>query len=163
MFFPKKGYILSAEYMQFDEKFGSDSQYATLDTNAEVYLPLAEKWTFAVAASYEEIYEKDTELSPTAKPYVDMRGVSAFRYQGDQIETIQAQLMYHIDHRWTVSTFYGHALTKTHSIEETKQSVNAYGVGFRYQIARRYGIHMGIDIAASDEESALYFKLGSGF
>ncbi|WP_119969304.1 BamA/TamA family outer membrane protein [Shewanella japonica] len=163
MFFPKNGYILSAEYMAFDEAFGSDSHYATLNASAEAYFPIADKWTFAVAGSYDEIYEKDTELSPTAKPYVDMRGVSAFRYQGEQVGTLQAQLMYHIDHRWTVSSFYGYGVTQNESFKDGLESVNAYGVGFRYQIARRYGIHMGIDIAASDEENALYFKVGSGF
>ncbi|MDO6620055.1 BamA/TamA family outer membrane protein [Shewanella sp. 10N.286.51.B2] len=165
MFFPKKGYILSAEYMLYDEALGSDSHYGTLDTSGEFYFPIAKKWTFAVAASYQELYEKDTSLSPTTKPYVDLRGVSAFRYQGDQVGTLQAQLMYHIDHRWTVSTFYGYGQTETEteSIQDSSDSVNAYGVGFRYQIARRYGIHMGVDVAASEEERALYFNLGSGF
>ncbi|QIR13388.1 BamA/TamA family outer membrane protein [Shewanella aestuarii] len=163
LFFPKNGYKFSAEYMVYDDAIGSDTNYATLGANGEAYFPLSHKWTFAVAASYDEIYEKDTKLSPTTKPYVELRGVSAFRYQGDQVGTLQAQLMYHFDHRWTVSTFYGYGQTDTKSISDTTDSVNAYGVGFRYQIARRYGIHMGIDIAKSDDDSALYFKVGSGF
>ncbi|WP_155804776.1 hypothetical protein [Photobacterium halotolerans] len=45
-----------------------------------------------------------------------------------------------------------------HTISET-----AYVADFRYLIARRYGFHTGIDIVFSDEESAFYFNMGSGF
>jgi len=45
-----------------------------------------------------------------------------------------------------------------HTVSET-----AYGTGFCYLIARQYGLHTGIAIAFSDEESAFYFNMGSGF
>ncbi|WP_276131417.1 hypothetical protein [Photobacterium salinisoli] len=35
-------------------------------------------------------------------------------------------------------------------------SETAYGAGFRYLIARRFGLHTRINIALSDEESAFY-------
>ncbi|OEF88403.1 hypothetical protein [Vibrio splendidus] len=37
-----------------------------------------------------------------------------------------------------------------------------YGGGFRYLIARRYGLISGIDIAFSEEDTALYFQVGAG-
>ena len=102
-------------------------------------------------------------VSPTAKPYVVLRGVSSYRYQGDEIETLQAQLTYSINHRWKVSGFYGAGQAAQRSGDEQDSRVNAGGVGFRYQIARRYGLHIGMDYAMSDEESAIYFNVGSGF
>ncbi|MBD1568463.1 MULTISPECIES: hypothetical protein [Aliivibrio] len=39
---------------------------------------------------------------------------------------------------------------------------NAYGVGFRYLIARRYGMKTGIDLAFSEEDTALYFQVEMG-
>ena len=163
MFFPKKGFTVSSEYMVFDEAIGSDINYQTLNVSGEVYVPIIEHWTFAAAASYDAIYGDDNELTPTAKPFVNLRGVSAFRYQGDQVATVQSQLMYHFDHRWTVSGFYGYGQTANDSNYENQDSVNAYGVGFRYQIARRYGIHMGVDLARSGDDNAIYFQVGSGF
>ncbi|MGS0693337.1 BamA/TamA family outer membrane protein [Shewanella sp. 0m-4] len=163
IFFPKKGYTVSAEYMVYDEALGSDNNYQTLEANGEFYLPLSKHWTFAFAGSYDQLYTGGSKLAPTTKPYVDLRGVSAFRYQGEQVATVQSQLMYHFDHRWTVSAFYGYGVTSNDVIEAGDASVNAYGVGFRYQLARRYGIYMGIDLATSGEENAIYFKLGSGF
>ncbi|TVP14611.1 BamA/TamA family outer membrane protein [Shewanella sp. KCT] len=163
MFFPKQGYQLTADYMVFDEHLGSDTNYQTLNVSGEVYVPMSEHWTFAAAASFDALYGDDSELSPTAKPFVNLRGVSAFRYQGDRVATVQSQLMYHFDHRWTVSAFYGYGQTANDSSHENQDSVNAYGVGFRYQIARRYGIHMGVDLARSGDDNAIYFKVGSGF
>ncbi|MCG9722007.1 BamA/TamA family outer membrane protein [Shewanella sp. Isolate7] len=163
MFFPKKGYQLTSEYMVFDEAIGSDVNYQTLNVSGEVYVPITEHWTFAAAASFDALYGDDNELTPTAKPFVDLRGVSAFRYQGDKVATVQSQVMYHFDHRWTVSGFYGYGQTANDSGHDNQDSVNAYGVGFRYQIARRYGIHMGVDLARSGDDNAIYFKLGSGF
>ncbi|MCL1043837.1 BamA/TamA family outer membrane protein [Shewanella electrodiphila] len=163
IFFPKKGYIFSAEYMVFDESIGSDHNYQTLEASGEVYLPLSNHWTLAFAGGYDQLYAGDIQLSPTTKPYVELRGVSAFKYQGDQVATVQSQLMYHLNHRWTLSAFYGYGVTDSDAIEENSDSVDSYGVGFRYQIARRYGIHMGMDFATSGDENAVYFTLGSGF
>jgi hypothetical protein len=38
----------------------------------------------------------------------------------------------------------------------------AYGGGFRYLIARKFGLHTGIDVAFSDSEQAVYFNVGAG-
>ncbi len=38
----------------------------------------------------------------------------------------------------------------------------AWGSGFRYLIARKFGLHTGIDVAFSDNEQAVYFNVGSG-
>ncbi len=40
---------------------------------------------------------------------------------------------------------------------------NSYGSGFRYLIARRYGMTMGIDIARGPEETAWYIQAGSSW
>lgn len=166
IFFPSKGYIVKAEYMTYSDSLGSDYDYDTLDASGEVYFPIADKWTWAFAGSYQNIRTDETNLPPTIKPYVGLRGIPSYRYQGDDVATLQTQLMYHIDHRWTVSGFYGVGRTKEQGIGEfgeTIENVDAYGVGFRYSIARRYGLQMGMDLAFSDEDSAVYFQVGVGF
>ena len=37
------------------------------------------------------------------------------------------------------------------------------GFGFRYEIARRYGIHMGLDIAFAPDNAAVYVQIGSAW
>jgi len=60
-----------------------------------------------------------------------------------------------------LSGFYGSGKATERADQSNK--VNAGGVGFRYQIARRYGLHLGMDYAQSHEERAIYFNIGSGF
>ncbi|GEA61158.1 glyceraldehyde-3-phosphate dehydrogenase [Vibrio comitans NBRC 102076] len=178
MFFPTKGYSLNADYMWHREEIGADHDYDTLSVEGQAFVPIGEKWIVAFAASFDSISTDETMLTPTANPYIDLRGVSAYRYQGDQVATAQAQLMYRIDNRWTILGFYGLGYTHNESLSPdfgncfksncvknstSSTTVDAYGAGFRYQIARRYGLHMGIDLGFSDEEQALYFTVGTGF
>lgn len=163
LFYPTKGYKLSADYMVYDEAIGSDYNYRNFNIEGEAYIPISKKWTLGVAANYQNFEQKDLFVSPTAKPYVSLRGVSSYRYQGDEVETIQGQLTYHINHRWNVSGFYGAGAAKQDSNISHDSRVSAGGVGFRYQIARRYGLHIGMDYAQSHEEHAVYFNIGSGF
>ena len=39
--------------------------------------------------------------------------------------------------------------------------VIAGGVGVRYELARKQGLHMGVDVAFSDEDTAVYIVFGS--
>ncbi len=43
-----------------------------------------------------------------------------------------------------------------------EQSEVAWGAGFRYLIARQYGLRTGIDVAFSEHEQAVYCNVGSG-
>ncbi|MGZ9899787.1 BamA/TamA family outer membrane protein [Shewanella gaetbuli] len=166
IFFPNKGFIVEAEYMAFRDSFGSDYNYDTANLSGEVYVPINKKWTWAFAGDYQYFNSDTTGLPPTLKPYVNLRGVAAYRYQGDNVIAAQTQLMYHIDNRWTVSGFYGVGRTSEDAFasqDKSTDTIDAYGVGFRYSIARRYGLQMGVDIAFSGDDSAIYFQTGIGF
>ncbi|WP_431786828.1 BamA/TamA family outer membrane protein [Vibrio harveyi] len=159
-FYPKSGYSISAEYMFYDEALGSDQEYQTLAVDGQVYIPLNDQWNLAFAGNYQK-FNSDSVVTPTAQPYVSLRGVSSYHYQGEQVIAGQTQLSYDIDSRWKVSGFYGYGEAQSDGLGDVS-SVNAYGAGFRYLIARRYGLYLGIDVAKSDNESALYFNIGSG-
>lgn len=161
LFYPTRGYSLTAQYMVYDDALGSDQEYRSFALDGEIYLPLNDDWNLAFAGNYQN-FSSDSAVTPTAKPYVALRGVSSYRYQGDEVAVVQTQLSYDIDSRWKVSAFYGYGEASSRASIEEASSVHAYGAGFRYQIARRYGLHLGIDVAFSDEEGALYFNIGSG-
>ncbi|WP_258185880.1 carboxylesterase family protein [Vibrio splendidus] len=163
MFFPTNGYSVNAEYMVYDEKIGSDWNYQNLNINGEVYIPVAERWTLAFAGNYQNFNTQEHYLPPTVRPYVELRGIASYRYQGDEIATAQSQVTYAIDNRWTVSAFYGLGKATVEGSLSDDESVDAYGAGFRYQIVCRYGLHMGVDLAFSDVDSAFYITVGSGF
>jgi outer membrane protein assembly factor BamA len=169
IFLPTYGFNIGAEYMVYDDKIGSDWNYSNFNFDGEGYVPIAEKWILAFAGNYQYFSTEHLIFPPTIRPYVALRGVPAFRYQGDEVASFQTQLTYMLTHRWLISGFYGIGFTNTPTSseifkrEDTTDSVNSYGVGFRYQIARRYGLYIGADIALSDEDSAFYINVGSGF
>jgi hypothetical protein len=41
------------------------------------------------------------------------------------------------------------------------ESVTSGGFGLRYELARAYGIHVGLDVAFSGDSSAIYVQIGS--
>ena len=42
-------------------------------------------------------------------------------------------------------------------------TVTAWGLGFRYLVARKLGIYMGADLAKGPEETAIYIQAGSAW
>jgi hypothetical protein len=43
------------------------------------------------------------------------------------------------------------------------QTIVTGGVGFRYELARKYGIHMGLDPAFGPDTTAVYVQVGSAW
>jgi len=37
------------------------------------------------------------------------------------------------------------------------------GAGFRYELARAYGLHMGLDVARGPDDTAVYIQIGSAW
>ncbi|WP_222104102.1 hypothetical protein [Vibrio algivorus] len=98
-----------------------------------------------------------------ARPYINLRGISRYRYQGDYVLTAQTQLMWQVTPRWSLQSFVGagSAAEEAHDLYDDTEV--AYGAGFRYLIARRFGLNIGMDFAFSDDDNAFYFNVGSGF
>lgn len=163
LFFPTDGYAVSAEYKWYRDAIGSDNDYDTFDLGGQIYFPLSKRFTLAFAGDYQSLNTDDDLLPPLVRPFIRLRGIAAYRYQDDNVSAIQTQLMWHINYRWTLSAFVGTGSAASKASDLYEHSEAAYGVGWRYQIARRYGLHMGMDFAFSDEDSAFYINMGSGF
>ena len=46
---------------------------------------------------------------------------------------------------------------------ESSRDIATGGGGFRYEIARRFGLHMGLDVAWGPDEPALYVQFGNAW
>jgi len=161
-FWPTQGVSLSAEYQFYGHYLGGDYRYNLLELEGKVFFPLSPAWTLALAGDYQSLSQQDNHLPPMARPYIGLRGVSRYRYQGDDVSTVQAQLAWQMTPRWVIQGFAG-AGSAADSAEDLYNSTEvAWGTGFRYLIAREYALHTGIDVAFSDHEQAVYFNMGSG-
>jgi hypothetical protein len=97
-----------------------------------------------------------------ALPYVDLRGIPALRYQGKNVGVTELELRYNLTDRWALVGFGGVGKTADSlSSFFEGESESADGAGFRYLIAKEYGIYSGADIARGPEQWVFYLQTGS--
>lgn len=162
-FMPSRGYDYVFEYYWFNDAFGSDYNYESLNAEGLNFWPLAEQLTLGVRLQYQAV-SSDTRLPVFAYPFIDLRGIARNRYQGENVGTGEVELMWNITPRWMLLSFVGTGLVgSSHSQMWDADAQTAYGAGFRYSIARRYGLHIGIDVAKGPEDTAWYINMGTGF
>jgi hypothetical protein len=87
-----------------------------------------------------------------AKPYIQMRGVPAMKYQNNNTMLAEMQWTFKTYKRWKLDVFTGTGKA-FESFQDFGQAtwVYNYGVGFRYEIARLFGIDAGMDFAWSND------------
>lgn len=160
---PTQGYNYTAEFLVYHDDIGSDYDFSSLNVKGINYWELSKDWSFALKGLYKELYSNDQFLPPTVFPDIELRGIARNRYQGDQTLSVESQLTWQVTPRWSTNVFtgIGYAASEEDSLFD-QDSHYAYGMGFRYLIARRYGLKSGIDFAVSEEDSAIYFQVGAG-
>ena len=145
------------------DAIGSDIDYDNYRLEALQYLKINAQWRLGLRFAAETV-ESDDTLPPFAKPGLNLRGVPAARYQGDRTALAEGELTWQFNPRWSVLGFLGagRAWTQRESFGDVGSAVNR-GMGFRYKIARSYGLHAGLDLARGPEDTVLYFQVGSAW
>lgn len=162
--YPTSGGDYTGEYRMFRKSLGSDYDFDTFTFKGLQYFPVAESWNLGFKGQYNTLSTTERFLPTPVYPDINMRGIARERYQGDTTASIETQLTWQVTMRWSASVFggLGTAVDDGDSIFTTN-SHYSYGVGFRYLIARRYGLRAGIDVATSESDNAIYFQVGTGF
>jgi hypothetical protein len=98
------------------------------------------------------------------EPSISLRGVPIMRYQGEEIAQLEAELRWQFYKRFSLVGFtgVGGAWNDFEAIESAR-SVLSGGAGFRYELARAYGLHTGLDVAFSPDTTAIYLQVGSAW
>lgn len=161
LFTPTRGSYVEVSAGLFSEALGGDDEFQRARLIAMQYVPLSSKLYLGlrgeVAASFG-----DTPFY--LKPFINLRGVPIMRYQGEEMAQIEAELRWQCWKRFSLVGFVGGG-TVWNDFErlENSQSIPTGGVGFRYELARRYGLHAGLDVAFSEDNSAVYIQIGSAW
>jgi hypothetical protein len=151
-----RGYLESIFY---SPDFGSDNKYEMYRANAFGYVPLGGPF---VLGGRVDARAARGDVPFYQLPFVEMRGIPAVRYQDENVALIETELRWNVTERWAVVGFAGTARTwGTHFSDA--DSISSAGAGFRYLIARRLGIYMGLDVARGPEETAFYIQAGSAW
>jgi hypothetical protein len=66
--------------------------------------------------------------------------------------------------RWSAVAFGGYGTTRTsRDALSLTQDVASGGMGFRHELASKFGLHAGIDVAHSPGTTAVYFVVGNAW
>jgi hypothetical protein len=76
----------------------------------------------------------------------------------------ESELRWQLHPRFSLVAFSGTGVARS-EIGETQrdETVTAGGAGFRYLIARKHGMHIGLDVAAGPDEPIIYVVFGSAW
>ncbi len=163
VFSPQQGYRYSLEQLWFRDDIGSDIDYDLTSFQGLNYWALNKQWRWALKLD-SEYADSDNFLPPFATPAIKLRGIPAMRYQGKFVIALESELTWQLDSRWSIKGFAGAGRASNSRSEiSNAASRTSGGLGFRYQIARRYGFDMGVDIARGPEESVFYITAGSAW
>jgi hypothetical protein len=160
-FTPTRGIYLEGSFSPYGKLLGGDDTFERLAVTAIQYLALPEGFYFGVRNDVQAAFD---DAPYFLHPYISLRGVPVMRYQGEEMASLEAELRWQFMKRLSLVGFGGGgvAWNDFERLDNT-QAVVSGGGGFRYELARRYGIHMGVDVAFSRDTAAFYIQVGSAW
>jgi hemolysin activation/secretion protein len=160
-FTPTRGGYLDLSAPLFRAGVGSDRSFERINLNAQYYQPLSPSLFAAVRGGVRA----SSDGTPFfLRPFVWLRGVQALKYQGEQAAEVEAELRWQFHSRFSLVAFGGAGRARSDaSPGEREKDVATGGAGFRYFIARKHGLHMGIDVAKGPDKPIFYVVFGSAW
>jgi len=161
LFTPTRGSYAELGAGIYSGYLGGDDEFQRLQLVLMHYVPVAEELFLGLRAVGAGTFG---DAPFYMRPYVDLRGVPIMRYQGEETAQLEAELRWRCWERFSVIGFAGGGTTWNHSSAfDTVQKVVSGGAGFRYELARDYGLHAGLDVAFSRDTAAVYVQIGSAW
>lgn len=98
------------------------------------------------------------------RPYIELRGVAVRRYMGEHAASMELEARWQFGWRFSLVGFTGAGIAWTDFERFANQQVAVTaGVGWRYELARRYGLHLGMDVAFGPDDPTIYVVFGSAW
>lgn len=161
VFTPTQGVYAETSYLASRRSLGASDDFERFQQLLTGWLPLQPRLTLGARGNYAW---SSSGTPFFLRPYVTLRGVPAVRYQGDQAASLEAELRWQFHGRWSVVAFGGAGATRTDRRDDVlTQSVGSGGFGLRYELARKFGLNAGIDVARSPGTTAIYFVVGNAW
>ncbi|MFC0777872.1 BamA/TamA family outer membrane protein [Flavobacterium sp. HJSW_4] len=161
IFTPDKGIRIQSDFFWSDKALGSDYQAWRINLSAIGYYPLAKTLIGGLRIEGEQALGSPPFY---LKPGINLRGIPAARYMGNTSIVSEAELRWDVYRRWSVMGFGGLASAFDDWDKAfAKPVVYSYGTGFRYLLARKFKLRMGVDVAKGPEEWAYYIVFGSNW
>jgi hypothetical protein len=161
VFTPDKGIKFHLDAICSNSVLGSDYDFWKLNYYMYGYLPISRQWTGGLRIDGQQILGTAPFYT---LPYIDMRGIPAERYQGNATLLSEAELRWDFVRRWSAVFFSGVGTAFDEWNDPGSADwVVSYGAGFRYLLARKFKLRMGIDLAHGPDTWAYYIVFGSNW
>ncbi len=158
---PSRGVLAAVETMFYDPAFGSDTRFQSYRAHAFAYKPVGKTFVLAGRLDGRAVVG---DVPFYQLPYIDMRGIPAARYQDENVAVVETELRWNVTARWALLGFVGvgRAWGRRDGFDDADDEVGK-GAGFRYLIARRLGLYVGIDYGWGPDDEAVYLQVGSAW
>lgn len=161
MFTPTRGLLSDTSTSVFDDAFGGSQDFQLFQQVLIQHWPLGESLFLGARGQLNASFG-DTPFY--ARPYIQLRGVPALRCQGEQAASAELELRWQLQHRISLVGFGGAGLAWTELEEfDREQDAASGGLGARYLISRKFGLHVGLDVAHGPEDGAIYVQFGNAW
>lgn len=139
--------------------FGSDRNYEVYSANLYDFWRLSDRWRLAAKVETSAIRG---DYPSYFAPYIGVRGVEAARFLGETVLSSEAEGAWRVSDRWSLVAFvgYGEAQAGSRRLYTDSGAIWGGGVGFRYRIARKFGLDAGLDVARGPEGEIYYLQIG---
>lgn len=160
-FTPNSGFKVNLTVNFSESWLGSDYSYTRANLASYSYWSLTPAWVLGWRAEYQAAYSDPPFF---LLPSIDMRGIPIGRYQNNNTLLTEFENRFDIGSRFSIVAFGGVGKAFK-DLNQIGDETLAYGVGtgYRYLIARKFGIRMGMDIAKSNDAWGYYLILGSAW
>jgi hypothetical protein len=163
IFTPNQGVYAKLVAARYDESVGSDFDFRNYRAKLFYFTPLSQTLNLGLRTEGQSV---DGSAPYFLYPSVDLRGIASARYQGEHTFVVEAEGRWALDERWSLIGFAGSgkaygedAINREVSFSEAGWN-SSWGFGFRYNIARKFGMHVGIDYAIGPEDESIYITTG---
>lgn len=161
IFTPDNGIKFHVDGVCSDNIFGSDYDFWRLNYYMYGYKTISKKIVGGLRLDGQQAFG---DVPFYLLPYVDMRGIPVQRYQGKADILSEIEMRWDVVPRWSVMLYSGagKAFDSWSDFGNTDW-VWSYGSGFRYLLARKFKLRVGIDVARGPTTWAYYIVFGSNW
>jgi hypothetical protein len=161
VFTPTQGVYAETSYLASRRSLGASDDFDRFQQILTGWVPLQSRLTLGARGNYAW---SSSSTPFFLRPFIVLRGVPAVRFQGQQAASAEAELRWQFYQRWSALAFGGAGATRTSRRDDVLgQDVGSGGFGFRYELARKFGLNAGIDVAHSPGTTAIYLVVGNAW
>ena len=158
-FTPNSGIQGKLETKRYADFLGGQYNYWKIRAEGTGFIGAGESMVLGLHA---EGQSSSTEAPFWDQPFISLRGIAAMRYVGPTVVTGEGEIRWDFTTRWSVLGFGGMGVVaETTDGLGNGTSAAAFGAGFRYFLARTFGLRAGIDVAKGPEDWAYYITIGN--